>query len=42
LGSLHVAVRDNIEDDEIVVETAYQPDVGLWEPDFKRRRKKSR
>ncbi len=42
LGSLHVAVRDNIEDDEIVVETAYQPDAALWEPDFKRRRKKSR
>ena len=42
LGSLHVAVRDNIDDDEIVVETAYQPDPALWEPDFRRRRKKSR
>lgn len=42
LGSLHVAVRDNIKDDEIVVETAYQPDPSLWDPDFKRRRKKSR
>ena len=42
LGSLHVAVRDNIDDDEIVVETAYLPDPALWEPDFRRRRKKSR
>ncbi len=41
LGFLHVAVRDNIDDDEIVVETAYQPDPALWEPDLKRRRKKS-
>lgn len=39
LGALHVAVRDNIEDDEIIVETAYQPDPALWEPDFKTRRK---
>jgi hypothetical protein len=42
LESLHVAVRDNIDDDEIVVETAYQPDPALWEPDFRRRRKMSR
>ena len=39
LGTLHVAVRDNIEDDETIVETAYQPDPVLWEPDFKTRRK---
>jgi Domain of unknown function (DUF4258) len=39
LGVLHVAVRDNIEDDEIIVETAYRPDPALWEPDFKTRRK---
>ncbi|HSH59084.1 MAG TPA: DUF4258 domain-containing protein [Acidimicrobiales bacterium] len=39
LGALHVAVRDNIEDEEIIVETAYQPDPALWEPDFKTRRK---
>ncbi len=39
LGSLHVAVRDNIGADEIIVETAYQPDPVLWEPDFKTRRK---
>lgn len=38
IGALHVAVRDNIEDDETVVETAYQPDPVLWEPDFKTRR----
>lgn len=39
LGALHLAVRDNIEDDEIIVETAYQPSPALWEPDFKTRRK---
>ena len=39
LGTLHIAVRDNIADDEIIVETAYQPDPVLWEPDFKTRRK---
>lgn len=39
LGALHVAVRDNIEDDEVIVETTYQPDPALWEPDFKTRRK---
>jgi hypothetical protein len=38
-GVLHVAVRDNIADDEIIVETAYRPDPALWEPDFKTRRK---
>lgn len=38
LGALHVAVRENIEADEIIVETAYQPDPALWEPDFKTRR----
>jgi hypothetical protein len=32
VGSVHVAVRDNIDDDETVVETAYQPDPALWEP----------
>jgi hypothetical protein len=38
-GPVHVAVRDNIADDEIIVETAYRPDPALWEPDFKTRRK---
>ena len=38
-GAIHVAVRDNIEENEIIVETAYQPDPELWEPDFKTRRK---
>jgi hypothetical protein len=40
LGTLHIAVRDNIADDEIIVETAYQPDPALWEPDFKSRKRK--
>ena len=38
-GALHAAVRDNIEEDEIIVEIAYRPDPALWEPDFKTRRK---
>ena len=38
LGALHVAVCDNIDDDEIIVETSYQPNPVLWEPDFKTRR----
>jgi hypothetical protein len=37
-GALHVAVRDNIDDDEIIIETAYRPDPALWEPDFRTRR----
>ncbi len=37
-GALHIAVRDNIADDEIIVETAYRPDPALWEPDLKTRR----
>ena len=37
-GALHVAVRDNMEDDEIVVETAYQPDPALWEADYRTRK----
>jgi hypothetical protein len=39
LGAVHVAVRDKIEDDEIIVEAAYRPDPALSEPDFKARRK---
>lgn len=39
LGTLHVAVRDNIEAGETIVETAYVPDPELWEPDFKTRRR---
>ncbi len=32
------AVRDNIGDDELIVETAYRPDPALWEPDLRNRR----
>lgn len=42
LGALHVAVRDNIEDDEIIVETAYVPSPELWEPGFRTRRRKAK
>ena len=37
-GALHVAVRDNIADDTIIVETAYRPDRALWEEGYRRRR----
>jgi D-hexose-6-phosphate mutarotase len=40
VGALHIAVHDNIGADEIIVETAYQPDPVLWEPGFKSRRKR--
>ena len=35
---LHVVVADNIniEDQEKIVVTVYEPDPGEWEPDFKR------
>jgi len=39
-GPLHVAVRDNMADDEIIVETTYRPDPELWEPGFKTRRRR--
>jgi hypothetical protein len=39
-GSLHVAVRDNVDADEIIVETVYFPDPAMWEPDLKTRRRK--
>jgi uncharacterized protein DUF4258 len=42
LGAVHIAVRDNMEDDEIIVETNYLPDPQLWEPDFKTRRRRPR
>lgn len=42
VGMLHIAVRDNLAEDEIIIETAYQPDPVLWEPGFKTRRKKRR
>ena len=37
-GALHVAVRDNMEDDETIVETAYRPDPVLWQPDLRTRK----
>ena len=36
---LHVVVADNVDDQENVVITVYEPDPGEWEPDWKRRRK---
>ena len=36
---LHVVVADNVDDQENVVITVYEPDPKEWEPDWKRRRK---
>jgi hypothetical protein len=37
--TLHVVVADNEDDGETVVVTTYEPDPGLWQPGFRRRRK---
>ncbi len=42
VGMLHIAVRDNLDDDDLIIETVYQPDPLLWEPGFRTRRKKRR
>jgi hypothetical protein len=35
---IHVVVADNVQENELIVITVYEPDPALWEPDFKRRR----
>ncbi len=35
---LHVVVADNLEDREMIVITAYEPDPARWDPTFRRRR----
>ena len=39
-GTLHIAVRDDLAGDEIIVETAYWPDQMLWEPGYRVRRRR--
>ncbi len=34
---LHVVVAHNLSDNEIVVITVYEPDLELWEADYRRR-----
>jgi hypothetical protein len=36
---LHVVVAENVEAQETIVITVYEPDPTLWEPDFRRRRR---
>jgi hypothetical protein len=36
--TIHVVVADNVDDQENIVITAYEPDPTEWEPDFKRRK----
>lgn len=35
---IHVVVADNVDDQENIVITAYEPDPAEWELDFKRRK----
>jgi hypothetical protein len=35
---IHVVAADNLQEDEVIVITVYEPDPALWEPDFQRRR----
>ena len=37
---LHVVVADNEDDDETIVVTVYEPDPALWQPGFRRRRRR--
>lgn len=34
---IHVVVANNSTDNEDIVITVYEPEIGLWSPDFKRR-----
>jgi hypothetical protein len=36
---VHVVVADNVQENETIVITTYQPDAAQWEVDFKRRRR---
>jgi hypothetical protein len=36
---IHVVAADNVEEDETIVITVYEPDAALWEPDFRRRKR---
>jgi hypothetical protein len=36
---LHVVIADNVDDQENIVITVYEPDPAEWKADFKRRRK---
>ncbi len=35
---LHVVIAENIEDNEVIIITVYEPDPILWESDFRRRK----
>ena len=35
---LHVVVADNITDDQWIVITVYEPNLNVWESDYKRRK----
>lgn len=39
LRPLHVVCADEPESDNAIIITVYEPDLTLWEPDFKRKRK---
>jgi hypothetical protein len=35
---VHVVVAHNLSENELIVITVYEPDAGLWEADFRRRK----
>ena len=35
---LHIVVADNVEDNRWIVITVYEPNLGVWESDYKRRK----
>ena len=37
---IHVVVPDNLEDQEVIVITAYEPDADRWEAGFEKRRQR--
>lgn len=36
---LHVVAAENIEENQWIVVTVYEPDPNLWKPDFRQRKK---
>lgn len=36
---IHVVAVDNLQEDEVIVITVYEPDPALWDTDFRRRQR---
>ena len=37
---IHVVVADNLQDQEVIVVTAYEPSLAIWELEFRKRKLK--